>query len=100
MLDNTTLDITATTTIRTMKKYYVKNPFDSWYVGGILFMLMVILVLLYANFYRENTFQLLWIQFLTKIRLIQPPASSSSTTPSASQSVPLSAHRSINTLLI
>ena len=99
MLDNATLDITATTTIRTMKKYYVKNPFDSWYVGGILFMLMVILVLLYANFYRENTFQLLWIQFLTKIRVIQPPPSSSSTS-STSQSMPLSAHRSINTLLI
>ena len=98
MLDNATLDITATTTIRTMKKFYVKNPFDSWYVGGILFMLMVILVLLYANFYRENTFQLLWIQFLTKIRLIPPQPSSSPT--SSSQSMPLSAHQTINTLLV
>jgi hypothetical protein len=90
MFDNNTLIIT-TTTIRTMKKYYVKNPFDSWYVGGLLFMLSVILVLLYANFYRENAFQILWTRLLTKLHLIQP---------SSSQVISPSPHPAINPLLI
>ncbi|CAF2515877.1 unnamed protein product [Rotaria sp. Silwood2] len=76
--DNETF--TIATTIRTTKKYYVANPFDSWYIGGLLFMVTVILVLLYANFYHENSFQILWARLLIKLRLIQP---SSLTRPSS-----------------
>jgi hypothetical protein len=86
-LNNTFL----TTTIQSTRKYYVKNPFDSWYVGGILFMCTVILVLLYANYYRENTCHLFWIKFLTKIRIIELPPSSTSSP---------SCHRTVNSLLV
>jgi hypothetical protein len=68
----------STTIIQSTRKYYVKNPFDSWYVGGILFMCTVILVLLYANYYRENTCHLFWIKLLTKLRIIELPPSSTS----------------------
>jgi len=91
MFDNETfLTITTTATERTINKYVKSHPFDSWYIGGLLFMLTVILVLLYANFYRENAFQILWIRLLTKLRLIQP----------SSQNIPPSSHPVINTLLI
>ncbi|CAF0900155.1 unnamed protein product [Rotaria sp. Silwood1] len=70
LFDNETFTIAST--IRTTKKYYVANPFDSWYIGGLLFMVTVILVLLYANFYHENSFQILWTQLLIKLHIIQP----------------------------
>jgi type II secretory pathway component PulF len=70
MSDNDTLLITST---KQLKSLYVKSqPFDSWYIGGLLFMLTVILVLLYANYYRENAFQILWNRLLVKLHLIQP----------------------------
>ncbi len=87
MFDNETLLIT---TKRTRSSYVKSHPFDSWYIGGLLFMLTVILVLLYANFYRENSFQILWIRLLTKLRIIQP----------LEQTIPSSSHPAINTLLI
>jgi len=91
MFDNETFFIiTTTTTKRTMNKYVKSHPFDSWYIGGLLFMLTVILVLLYANFYRENAFQILWIRLLTKLRLIQP----------SSQNIPSSSHPAMNTIVI
>lgn len=75
MFVNETFAITTTTTTNTTKRTistYVKaHPFDSWYIGGLLFMLTVILVLLYANYYRENAFQILWYRFLSKLGLIQ-----------------------------
>jgi type II secretory pathway component PulF len=90
MLDNETVLITST---ERMKTLYVKShPFDSWYIGGLLFMLIVILVLLYANYYRENAFQILWNRLLLKLHLI-PPISSSEITRSSS-------NPAINTVLI
>ncbi|UJR28667.1 hypothetical protein I4U23_009896 [Adineta vaga] len=70
MSENETLFLISTTrtTIRTTTRY-VESPLNSWYIGGIMFMLTVILVLLYANFYRENTFQLLWYRLLTKLHI-------------------------------
>ena len=78
IFNNYTLSIT---TIRSIRKYYRKNPFDSWYIGGILFMCTIMLVLLYANYYRENACQILWIRLLTKLRIIQPSSSSSIPSP-------------------
>lgn len=60
------------TTKRTIDTYVKSHPFDSWYIGGLLFMLTVILVLLYANYYRENAIQILWYRFLVKVGFIQP----------------------------
>ncbi len=85
IFDNKTFSSTTTT-----RTFYVKNPFDSWYIGGLLFMLTVILVLLYANYYRENTFQILWIRLLIKLHIIPP----------LSQTTPSSSHPAMNTLLI
>jgi hypothetical protein len=74
--------IFSTTIIRPIRKYYVKNhPFDSWYIGGILFMCTVMFVLLYANYYRENYCQMFWIRLLTKLRIL-PSLPSSSISPS------------------
>jgi len=84
-------NIFSTTTIRSIQKHYLKNPFDSWYIGGILFMCTVMFVLLYANYYRENACQILWIRLLTKLRII-PPSASSSISPSF--------HRADDSLLI
>lgn len=92
MFNNETFLITTTTTKRIDDIYVKQYPFDSWYIGGLLFMLTVILVLLYANYYRENTFQILWIRLLTKLHLVQP--SSSETIPSSSSSQP-----ALNTLI-
>lgn len=69
----------TTTTVRPIGRY-VKNPFDSWYIGGILFMCTVMFVLLYANYYRENTCQIFWIRLLTKLGLV-PTLPSSSISP-------------------
>lgn len=71
-LITTTTATIASETIQSIKKYNATSPFDSWYVGGLLFMVTVIFVLLYANFYRENTIQLLWTRILMKIHWIQP----------------------------
>jgi len=90
MFDNETFLIATTTTKRTVNKYVKSHPFDSWYIGGLLFMLSVIFVLLYANFYRENAFQILWIRVLTKLHIIQP----------SSQTIPSSSRPAIDTLLI
>ncbi len=81
----------STEIIRPIRKYYTKNPFDSWYIGGILFMCTVMFVLLYANYYRENACQICWIRLLTKLRII-PPLSSTS--------IPSSLHHTNNPLLI
>jgi len=89
MFDNDTF-LTTTSTARTIERY-VKSPFDSWYIGGLLFMLTVILVLLYANFYEKNTFQILWIRLLTKLHII--PSSSS-------QAISSSSHSTMNRLPI
>jgi type II secretory pathway component PulF len=89
MFNNNTFSTTIT--IRPIRKYYVKNPFDSWYIGGILFMCIVILVLLYANYYRENSCRLFCIRLLIKLRIIQPLQSSST---------PSSLHQEINPILI
>lgn len=71
----------STITIRSIKKSEYKNPFDSWYIGGILFMCTVMFVLLYANYYRENTCQIIWFRLLTKLHLIPSlPTSSMSST--------------------
>ncbi|CAF0733304.1 unnamed protein product [Rotaria sordida] len=72
IFNNETFIITTTTTIQSIQKYYVENPFDSWYIGGLIFMVTVILVLLYANFYQENSFQILWTRLLLKLHIIQP----------------------------
>ncbi len=68
---------TLLTTIRPNRNYYLTNPFDSWYIGGILFMCTIMLVLLYANYYRENACQECWTRLLRKICLMQPLPSSS-----------------------
>lgn len=82
IFNNDTLLLTIATTNRNMKHTYLANPFDSWYIGGIAFMVIVVLVLLYANFHREHCFQLLWTRLLLKLRLIDPPSrSNSSPTP-------------------
>lgn len=82
LFNNETFSTTTVTTSRTIKQIYITNPFDSWYIGGIAFMVIVVLVLLYANFHREHCFQLLWTQFLFKLRLIEPPSrATSSPTP-------------------
>jgi hypothetical protein len=81
IFDNHTFSITTTTTTRPIRIYYLKNPFDSWYIGGILFMCTVMLVLLYANYYRENACQIIWFRLLAKLRIIQPSSSSSIPSP-------------------
>jgi hypothetical protein len=86
--NNSTISIT---TIQPIRKNYLKNPFDSWYIGGILFMCTIMLVLLYANYYRKNACQILWMRLLTKLRIIEPPSSSS---------MPPSLHRAVDPLLI
>ncbi len=88
MFENETLLITTTKPTRT--PYVKSQPFDSWYIGGLLFMLTVILVLLYANYYRENAFQILWNRFLIKLHLI----------PTSSQITRSSSNPVINTVLI
>ncbi|CAF1096503.1 unnamed protein product [Adineta steineri] len=71
MFNNSTLSTTAIT-IQPKRDYYVTNPFDSWYVGGILFMCTVMFVLLYANYYRENACHNCWMRVLGKFGLTQP----------------------------
>ncbi|CAF1591338.1 unnamed protein product [Rotaria magnacalcarata] len=78
LFNNDTLLTTIVTTSRTIKQTYITNPFDSWYIGGVTFMVIVVLVLFYANFYREHCFQLLWTQFLFKLHLIEPPSTAAS----------------------
>lgn len=90
MFENETIFIGISTTKQMDDKYIKSHPFDSWYVGGLLFMLTVILVLLYANYYRENTFQILWNRLLIKLHLIQP----------LPQTLPSSSHSVIDTLPI
>ncbi|CAF0885361.1 unnamed protein product [Adineta ricciae] len=70
--NGTSLLNVTTARIRTTTRY-VESPLNSWYIGGILFMLSVILVLLYANFYRENAFQILWHRLLTKLHITHRP---------------------------
>jgi hypothetical protein len=89
MFDNDTTLITISTT--RSNEGYVKRPFDS-YIGGLLFMFTVIVVLLYANFYQENTFQILWIRLLTKLHIIPPPSSS--------QTISSTSHSPVNRLPI
>ena len=89
MFENDTMLLTST--IRPMRQYYLENPFDSWYVGGILFMCTIMLVLLYANYYRENACQILWMHLLTKLGISRPVTSSST---------PPSSHRAVDPLLI
>jgi len=76
--NNDTIFSSSTTTKRISEKYIKNQPFDSWYIGGLLFMLTVILVLLYANFYRENAFQILWQRFLLKLNIRPSTASTTS----------------------
>ena len=93
MFGNETWFVTtaSTNTTKSTINNYVKNhPFDSWYIGGLLFMLTVILVLLYADYYRENAFQILWYRFLTKLGLIQPATTQTMT----------SSNPAMNTVLI
>ena len=93
MFVNETFTLTTTSTNATkptITNYVKTHPFDSWYIGGLLFMLTVILVLLYANYYRENALQILWNRFLTKLGLIQPSSTQSLT----------SSHPAMNTILI
>lgn len=78
MLHNNTLSAT----VRPHREYYVTNPFDSWYVGGILFMCTIMLVLLCANYYRENCCQDYWIRILRRLCLLPQLQSSSLTLPS------------------
>ncbi|CAF1601852.1 unnamed protein product [Adineta ricciae] len=76
LFDNGTSVLSVTTIpIRTTTRY-AESPLNSWYIGGILFMLTVILVLLYANFYRENAFQILWHRLLTKLHITHRPITS------------------------
>jgi hypothetical protein len=80
ILYDTTNSFLTTTTRPIRNSYVKKNPFDSWYIGGILFMCTIIFVLLYANHYRENSYQIFCIRLLTKLRII-PPLPTSSITP-------------------
>ena len=87
---------TYTLTIRrSTAEPFVKNPFDSWYIGGILFMSTVMFVLLYANYYRENMFEHCWLLLLTKLRFIQRPP-----TLSAASSFPSPIHRGTEPILV
>ena len=79
IFNNETFLITITT-----QTSFKKNPFDSWYIGGIIFMLTVIMMLLCVNFYRENSFQILWTQLLVTLHITQ---SSSQAVPSSSNSI-------------
>ena len=86
MFDNDTfLTMTSTTQINGR---YEESPFNSWYIGGLLFMFSVIVVLLYANFYEKNTFQTLWFRLLTKLHIM----------PASSQTISLSSHSTVNRL--
>lgn len=69
---NHSLATTDALTYLNLRKTSTRNPFDSWYIGGILFMCTVMFVLLYANYYRENTCQICWIRLLTKLGLLPP----------------------------
>ena len=60
----------SVSTRRATAKIFVKNPFDSWYIGGILFLSTVMFVLLYANYYRENMFQRFWYGLLFRLGFI------------------------------
>jgi hypothetical protein len=75
-------NLVLTTTIRSLKKPYVKNPFDSWYIGGILFMCTIMFVLLYANYYRKNSCQIFCAHIFTKLGIL-PPLTLSSMSPSS-----------------
>ncbi|UJR20882.1 hypothetical protein I4U23_023991 [Adineta vaga] len=76
-ISNVLINSTFSTTIRPQRAdYYLSNPFDSWYVGGILFMCTIMLVLLYANYYRENSCQECWFRILKLCGLTQPLSSS------------------------
>lgn len=70
---------------RSTSEPFVKNPFDSWYIGGILFMSTVMFVLLYANYYRENMFEDCWLYLLRKLHFIQRPSTYLSSTSSIHQ---------------
>ena len=86
-INNETL-LTTTSIVTSIENPYNKSPFDSWYIGGLLFMLIVLLVLLYANFYRENSLNILWTQLLMKLHIVQSSSQTSSpVTPSATTSV-------------
>lgn len=61
----------STLTRRNVSKNFVKSPFDSWYIGGILFLATVMFVLLYANYYRENMFRECWYNLLIRLGFIQ-----------------------------
>ncbi|CAF0816495.1 unnamed protein product [Adineta steineri] len=92
MFDNDTFSTTTTTTttVRTTHAKYVKSPFESRYIGGIFFMFSVMFVLLYGNFYRTNTLQMLWHRLLVKLHLAQP----------SSQPIHTSSHAVIDRLSI
>ncbi|CAF1043734.1 unnamed protein product [Rotaria magnacalcarata] len=54
----------STTTIRFIRKYHTESPFNSWYIGGVLFLFTFILGLLFASHYQNNSCQAFWMRFI------------------------------------
>lgn len=65
--DNNSNDIFSTTIISSTRRYYSESPFNSWYLGGVLFLFTFIFGLVCANYYRKNCLQLMWMRLLTQI---------------------------------
>lgn len=68
-LNYTYNDTLSTTTLRSIRKYYVANPFNSWYIGGVLFLCTFMLGLVYANYYRKNCCHQFWMRLLDSLHI-------------------------------
>ncbi|CAF3361880.1 unnamed protein product [Rotaria socialis] len=54
----------STTTIRFIRKYHTENPFNSWYIGGVLFLFTFMLGLVFASHYQQNCCQIFLIRLM------------------------------------
>ncbi|CAF2601942.1 unnamed protein product [Rotaria sp. Silwood2] len=78
ILDNNNNNTTfLITTLQSTRKSYVENPFNSWYIGGILFLCTFLLVLLCANYYHKNYCQICLARLMPNLYMTQSPPSSS-----------------------
>ncbi|CAF0880773.1 unnamed protein product [Rotaria sp. Silwood1] len=65
------------TTLQPTQKSYVENPFNSWYIGGILFLCTFLSVLLCANYYHKNYCQICLTRLIPNLYRTQTSESSS-----------------------
>ncbi|CAF0815316.1 unnamed protein product [Rotaria sordida] len=78
ILDNNNNNNTfSITTLQSIRKSYVENPFNSWYIGGILFLCSFLLILVGANYYHKNYCQLCLKYLTPNHQITQTPPSSS-----------------------